>query len=477
MSKELTQGTKLNNRYVIQKVLGKGGFGITYMALDTLVDVPVAIKQYENSNKKDQELAMREVKMAARFYDLEGIASARDFFVEQEISYIVMEYVEGLSIKKYVYEQGSMKGSDILQKLKPVLQSLCTIHKEGIIHRDISPDNLMLTKRGTLQLIDFGEARQFSTQTSKTMTLVYKKGFSPIEQRREHGKQGAYTDIYSICATIYFAVTGMVPDDAIERLIADYVKPLSQIHGTGLSKREEAAIMKGLEIFPEKRFQTMEEFYRQLYLDEPIVAEVEELKDFDEYYTKRKVFNTAHVLNEIDDFFDNNKKRKKRNRLLGILLIVASCMFLLGIVIYIGKEGRDNSEDVKIGVTKSPTPTIQKEMSTPQPTEAPEYKILNYVGMKQKSVKKKLRSYIKKGMKVRYKTKYSNQPKGEVLSQNIKAGKSYKDLTKVILILTISKGKKPQPTKTPEATFVPKQTTPKPNQGNAIDFDGDLDAL
>ena len=164
MGYELTKGTKLNNRYVIECTLGSGGFGTTYKAMDTLIDVPVAIKEYENSSEKDRKVAQREVKMAARFYALDGIASARDFFVVDSISYIVMEYVEGESLKKYVRNYGTMKGEDILTKLKPVIESLCVIHKEGIIHRDISPDNLMVTKGGSIQLIDFGEARNFEEE-------------------------------------------------------------------------------------------------------------------------------------------------------------------------------------------------------------------------------------------------------------------------------------------------------------------------
>ena len=194
MGYELTKGTKLNNRYVIECTLGSGGFGTTYKAMDTLIDVPVAIKEYENSSEKDRKVAQREVKMAARFYALDGIASARDFFVVDSISYIVMEYVEGESLKKYVRNYGTMKGEDILTKLKPVIESLCVIHKEGIIHRDISPDNLMVTKGGSIQLIDFGEARNFEEQRNKELTLVYKRGYAPIEQCRQRGKQALRKD-------------------------------------------------------------------------------------------------------------------------------------------------------------------------------------------------------------------------------------------------------------------------------------------
>jgi len=203
--------------------------------------------------------------MAARFYALDGIASARDFFVVDSISYIVMEYVEGESLKKYVRNYGTMKGEDILTKLKPVIESLCVIHKEGIIHRDISPDNLMMTKGGSIQLIDFGEARNFEEQRNKELTLVYKRGYAPIEQCRQRGKQGAFTDVYSLCATIYFAVTGIDPDDSVERMIADHMKPLHEFYGTGLSEHEIHVIERGLSVDAKDRFQTMDELFEMLY--------------------------------------------------------------------------------------------------------------------------------------------------------------------------------------------------------------------
>lgn len=459
MSKELAKGTKLNNRYEIEKVLGRGGFGTTYKAMDTLVDVPVAIKEYEINRLKDRELAQREVKMAARFYDLQGIASARDFFVQDNVSYIVMEYVEGISVKKYVSEYGSFKGPEILQKLKPVLLSLCTIHREGVIHRDISPDNMMITKRGTMKLIDFGEARQLVEQKNRALTLVYKRGYAPIEQCRQQGEQGAYTDIYSLCASIYFAVTGIIPDDAVERLIVDHLKPLSQIHGTGLAKYQAEAIMKGLEIFPENRFQTVEELYEQLYEETPDIGEMEGLGE-EEYYTQRKKFSTAHVLDEIDEFYQNKKDRKKA-KYIGIVLIVIICVVLIvGIMVF--WRNQESVPDIPR------EPQVAEETRTPVPTT--KYEIGRYIDMKKGTAKEKLEPLVKEGLKVQFKEKYSKKKKGIIIYQSMKEGEPYEDLSGLTLILTVSKGEKPNPTATPKPKS---EDTKKEN----VNFDGDLDEL
>ena len=478
MGYELTKGTKLNNRYVIECTLGSGGFGTTYKAMDTLIDVPVAIKEYENSSEKDRKVAQREVKMAARFYALDGIASARDFFVVDSISYIVMEYVEGESLKKYVRNYGTMKGAliyakvsfegeDILTKLKPVIESLCVIHKEGIIHRDISPDNLMVTKGGSIQLIDFGEARNFEEQRNKELTLVYKRGYAPIEQCRQRGKQGAFTDVYSLCATIYFAVTGIDPDDSVERMIADHMKPLHEFYGTGLSDHEIHVIERGLSVDAKDRFQTMDELFEMLY-------EKKDLSEFstdaDKQNTTYHPFNTAHIMREIDTFYDKKKERKK-GRTASKIFIAGLIAVLLVVVISVFQN---KSEINKRPVVAAPQTTMPAT-SVPTPTATPyTVTIENYVGLEKKAAVENLKKLKDEGLTVRFQTKYSKKAKGTVIAQSIPAGKTYSDVSKKTLRLTISKGKKkivatPRPTVTPKP--VPKKKKSK------VKFNGDLDSL
>lgn len=485
MSRELTKGTKLNNRYCIEKLLGKGGFGITYKAIDIRLDVPVAIKQYERSSPKDQETAKREVKMSARFYDLEGIASARDFFVEDDISYIVMEYVEGISIKKYVYEHGRMDGALMLERINPVLRSLCIMHKEGVIHRDISPDNLMITKRGTFCLIDFGETRQVIEQEKRPLTLVYKRGFAPIEQCRQQGEQSSYTDVYSMCATLYFIATGIVPDDAVERLISDRLKPLSQIHGTGLTKAQEDAIMGGLEVLPENRISTMEELCKCLYQDteEPEIHSDWTIKP--NAVTHHKRFHTAHMLDEIEDFFDKKENEKEKKGKMALILFFSVLFAGVAIVIIIWRGDRFETASAVPSATVSGdtySPAVTQEatgipvtaLPSSRPSPAPVYKIGNYVGMQKEKAAKRLRSHVKHGLRIRYREKYSDSKIGQVIAQSIKAGKTYKSLSGVTLVLTVSKGEKVIPTKAPAHTPTPK---PQPQPEEKVHFDGDLNNI
>lgn len=262
---QLNKGTVLRDRYEISHVLGKGGFGITYQAYDRLVGVPVALKQYNTERMSDGREALEEAKIAAEFYNLEGIAAAKDYFEENENCYIVMDYIDGISVKRYVEEHGRMDGGEVLEKLRPILCSIGRIHERGVIHRDISADNLLITKDGKLQLIDFGAARFTEEYRDKTYTIIFKRGFAPVEQCHSHGLQGPWTDIYSLCATVYFMITGIIPDDAVERMIEDRVKPLSQIHGTGLSASAGAALMRGLAVKQEDRFQSVDELYEALY--------------------------------------------------------------------------------------------------------------------------------------------------------------------------------------------------------------------
>lgn len=463
MAHELTKGTKLNNRYVIENTLGSGGFGTTYKAVDALIDVPVAIKEYENSSEKDQIIARREVKMAARFYSLDGIVSARDFFVEDSISYIVMEYVEGESLKKYIRNHGTMNGKEILDKVEPVIKSLCAIHKEGVIHRDISPDNLMVTKDGKIELIDFGEARYFEEQRNRELTLVYKRGYAPIEQCRQRGRQGAFTDVYSMCATIYFAVAGIAPDDSVERMIADHMKSLHEFYGTGLSEHEVDVIMCGLSVDAKGRFQTMDELYEMLYEKKSLSGFAPNRKNGKKQATHH-LFDTAHVMREIDTFYDG-KGRKKRN----FVLRIVSVLGIIALVVIMSFLYRNRPKTKPSQIVATPKTTILVT-STPNPTVTPKpitFTIENYVGLKKKTALKRLAKLKDEGMTIRLKTKYSEKKKGTVIAQNIRAGKTYFDVSAKTLILTISKGRK-------KVSVTPRPTATTKSK---VKFSGDLDSL
>ena len=165
------------DRYEILAEIGSGGFATTYKAMDHSLDIPVAIKAFHKHTGASMDEAVKEAKIAAGLYELEGIASARDFFWYKETPCIIMDYVDGTSIKDYVREHGRIRGDKMLILIKPLLQSLIKIHEKGILHRDI-------------KLIDFGAARLSQNAQGDEYTIIFKRGFAPIEQCSAGGKQG-----------------------------------------------------------------------------------------------------------------------------------------------------------------------------------------------------------------------------------------------------------------------------------------------
>lgn len=191
----LQKGTKLNGRYIIEDVLGEGGFGITYAGRDELLGVKVAVKEYYpqgivvRNNSVDDVVTvtyakqkdvfnkgktkfLEEARVIAKFNDQEGIVNVTDFFEANNTAYIVMEYLDGITLKEYIAENGVLSPEDILELMAPVLESLDEVHKQGLIHRDISPDNIMLLKNGKVKLMDFGAARDYKQKYNKRLKKV-----------------------------------------------------------------------------------------------------------------------------------------------------------------------------------------------------------------------------------------------------------------------------------------------------------------
>lgn len=301
-------GTLLKKRYIIGRVLGFGGFGVTYIAWDTVLQIKVAIKEYlpsefstrivgrteisvYNGNKSVQfkqgmTQFVDEAKKLAQFNNESGIVKVYDSFLENNTAYIIMEYLEGETLSARVESRGSIPADELIKLLVPVMESLETIHKSGIIHRDISPDNIMLLKDGTAKLIDFGAARHATTSHSRSMTVIIKAGYSPEEQYRSGGEQGAHTDVYAIGATMYKAVTGVTPPDALERFAVkenkkrEILKDLS-LFDTDLTEGQEIAIMNALNVRIESRTPDMRQFIDELTSDKKPVRRYDKIKGID----------------------------------------------------------------------------------------------------------------------------------------------------------------------------------------------------
>ena len=283
----LRKGTRLIGRYTIECVLGQGGFGITYLGIDELHEKKVAIKEFfpqgivtrnieyrdtvtvtfvgeKDNYEKGKERFLKEARTMAKFSKDEGIVKALDFFGINNTAYIVMEYLEGITLKQYLRENQRIAPEDLIELLVPLIESLDEIHSQGMIHRDISPDNIMVLPDGRIKLMDFGAAIDYTEFGEKSLSIVLKPGYAPPEQYQTHGIQGPWTDIYALCATMYKCITGENPPDAIERVMEDSLKKISEF-GIAIPPQEEAAIIKGMSVSAKDRYQDIKDFCEDLY--------------------------------------------------------------------------------------------------------------------------------------------------------------------------------------------------------------------
>ena len=283
----LRKGTRLIGRYTIEGVLGQGGFGITYLGMDELHKKKVAIKEFfpqgivtrnieyedtvtvtlvgEKENyDKGKERFLKEAQTMAMFSKDKGIVKALDFFEINNTAYIVMEYLEGVTLKQYLRENKRIDAEDLVELLVPLIEALDEIHSQGLIHRDISPDNIMVLPDGRIKLMDFGAARDYTEFGEKSLSIVLKPGYAPPEQYQTHGVQGPWTDIYALCATMYKCITGENPPDAIDRLVDDHLKKISAF-GFTVSPQIEEAIIKGMSVAAKDRYQNVGDFCEDLY--------------------------------------------------------------------------------------------------------------------------------------------------------------------------------------------------------------------
>ena len=280
----LPPGTVLESRYLVGRAIGEGGFGITYIGLDTHLELKVAIKEYYPTNQivrdgrvtarvaslsgpQEQSFAQGKKKFLAEALVMAKLSKARavvhveDFFEANGTAYIVMEFVDGVTFSELVERDGPIPPARLLPMMEPLFQALSAMHENGLIHRDISPDNIML-ENGSVRLLDFGCARE-AEDGSKTLTIALKHGYAPVEQYWRKG-QGPWTDVYALSATIYFCLTGVVPPRALDRMPEDAIQPPGAL-GIALAQPQEQALLKGLRIQPRRRFRTMETMRAALY--------------------------------------------------------------------------------------------------------------------------------------------------------------------------------------------------------------------
>ncbi len=383
----LPEGTVLFRKYLIGRAIGRGGFGITYLGYDLELQLKVAIKEYfpvgicvrssqsynvvrasigedNTAFSKGCEVFLDEARTLAKISS-PNIVHVRDFFREHGTAYIVMDYVDGITLKAEMKKNGGkLPPERVLSLVIPLISQLEQLHRERIIHRDIKPDNVMLVKDSQgehLVLLDFGSAREYVSKETKSLTSIVTHGFSPLEQYSSIGRQGPYTDVYALSATIYNAVTGIVPPPASDRNIDNV--PLRGITESGISiaPEVETAILHGMTLRSESRTQTMGQL-------------LEELKNGNRLEGEKNGTDFSHdEKGPSGDSKKQNPEETKRNRPVSTKFMAA---FAVGAVlvagIYFGFLREPNDPDLKPETSKETT-VVSSEISpeTPAPTVVP----------------------------------------------------------------------------------------------------------
>ena len=279
-------GTVLSGHYVVGKVLGQGGFGITYIGYDLSLQRRVAIKEFYPKGQASRFIAMgsslqwasdgvsqtvhttgmdsflREAQKMAKVDDIPEVVGVRECFRENDTAYIIMDYIEGKTLLSVLKEKGPMPWEKAKDIFLPAISAMEKVHQAGLVHRDLSPDNLMLTAKG-VRILDLGAAKDLSSGSGASSAQVAKGGFSPMEQYTQRGGSGPWSDVYAMAATIYYTLTGVLPPNAIDRMEKDNLdwKLLSQ---RGVPANVISALQKAITVSAKSRTQSMAEFLGQL---------------------------------------------------------------------------------------------------------------------------------------------------------------------------------------------------------------------
>lgn len=302
----LYPGTVLRGRYIVGTTVGFGGFGITYRAWDRTLEKKVAIKEFypngivnrvpgeknviiysgnranEFQNGKVRFLA--EARNMARFNTHPNIVNVYEFFEENNTAYIAMEFLEGMSYKQYIAACGGKVSVDVAVAVTlSVLDALKEIHKVKIIHRDVSPDNIFMvpvepgSDHFKVKLIDFGAARFSTGEEEKTLSIILKPGYAPPEQYRTKSRQGPWTDIYAVGAVLYRSITGVMPEESVNRMVEDHM-PAPNTLVPDLPQYLNDSILRAMALNQELRFQNVDQFREAIQNKTKVLSVGSELK-------------------------------------------------------------------------------------------------------------------------------------------------------------------------------------------------------
>ena len=494
----LPEGTILQGKYCIQDVIGEGGFGITYRAFDGVLKRQVAIKEYypsvlvsrncsyhlnvemtsqENTvmYKEGKSKFINEAEKMALFQGNPQIVYVIDYFETNNTAYIVMEYLEGETLLDLLRRVGRLRLADALNLLDPVMTALCAIHRQGLIHRDISPDNIILQANGIAKVIDFGTTRtvvQKDDGTNRTMTVMLRQQYAPKEQYLPNGNVGAWSDIYSLCATIYFMLLGTDPKNVFERDAKDMEKAFrgAEIpYDAGFVR----ILEKGMQVEASKRYASVRELQKEM--EKAVMGEE---KDTDAQ---------EHTI-----YIDQEQRKRKRISLRKkkrCLLLAVCGLCFVGAVSFGWQRYRSYKNNVakssvqnvvqneeaskqRISVEKTATPEPSPEV-TADVTEENPLVIIPDVKNRSKKEACRLLHTVDPDLIIVVEKQYNTKvKKGRVIAQSIAGGKSFRKKKEQEIVLTVSRGRKqeanvrktttpiatPAATKQPQVKVAPKKT-------------------
>jgi len=282
-NKELSIGTTLQSgKYTIKRTIGIGGFGITYYVRHNVLGQYFAVKEFfingycvrntKNSNVQPQGMSdviyakylqkfIEEAQTLARL-DHPNIVKITDVFQEKNTAFIVMPFLEGKTLQQLVEQKGRLGYETAVNYIAQLSDAVDYIHQHNILHRDIKPDNIIITPDNKAVLIDFGSAREFIHDKTQQQTAIYTQGYAPLEQYSSNSRKGSYSDIYSLGAVFYFALTGQKPMDATVRTMETMPEPKTLL--PSIPNVANRTIMKAMQLNPENRYQKINEFMGDL---------------------------------------------------------------------------------------------------------------------------------------------------------------------------------------------------------------------
>lgn len=283
----LKPGTILNGKYVVGAILGQGGFGITYIGWDLALESKVAIKEYypagqvvrspENSltlqwyttpqaeaaRSAGRDMFLKEARKMSRVGAIPQVVRVRDLFQQNETAYIVMDFVEGETLMARLKKTGPLSWEQAQTIFFPAIRAMEQVHQEGLIHRDLSPDNLMLLPNGDVRILDLGAAKDLNINSGASSMQVAKGGFSPLEQYTQRGGSGPWSDVYAMAATMYYSFTGVLPPASVDRVETDSLRwDLPAL--TALPQNVLKALQQAMGVFVKDRTQNMGAFLSAL---------------------------------------------------------------------------------------------------------------------------------------------------------------------------------------------------------------------